>query len=385
MKHFGFAIAILAMPAAAQVQIARFDFQNQLSSVQPAFAFVSDVWLSKAHQFSGPGADRSLSLPTSWNSGGNLSFSVFPGYGQTIDFSHLQWFVQPNAAGVADCVSGVVITANGLQIASLASIPQNQVIDIDLTTIPALQNQTQGVMFDFAFVGNPTGTSSHEIGFLQVTGKPCDLEIFSVTPTTLPTATTDYFQILGAGFRNAAGQSNVLQVRFGSIVLQPYSGLYGVGTYEVFSQWKVRVRPPQCLPAGTYTVEISTACDTKSIQVNLTDPATPTIAGEGTFPAGQSQCVTIHGGPPGPKVVIMFVTPYNTPSTVPGLLDLQIGGGFAEIDTRWAIGDCGTFCFPILVSKGDSWHYHQGVIWTADNLDFSTPLPTTGVLATYLY
>jgi len=385
MNYFGLAIVAFAVSASAQVQIARFDFQNQLSSAQPACAYVSDLWLSKAYQFSGPSADRSLALPLSWNSGGSFNFTVFPGYGQTIDFSHLQWYVQPNSAGVGDCVSGVVVTANGVQIASLGPIPQGQRIDLDLSSFPTLQNCTQGVSFDFAFVGNPTGTSNHEIAYLQLTGAPCDLALYSVTPASMSTASTDYFQIVGAGFVDAAGQSNILGVRFGSYNLQPFDGFYGPGTYEVFSQWKLRIRPPQCLAAGTYTIEVTTACDTKSVQVTLVDPPVPSISGEAFHPAGTSQCLSVHGGPLGPKVVILFVTQYNSPSVVPGLLDLQIGAGFIEIDTFWAIGDCGVFCFPIQPEKAASWHYHQGVIWSADNLDLSQPMPTTPVLSTWLY
>lgn len=385
MKHL-FPIVLLAASLAAQSQIARFDFQNQLGSAQPSFAFNSDVWLSGPHQFAGPANQRVLSLPLAWNAGGVLSFTMFPDYGQTIDLAHLQWFVMPNSPGVADCVSAVAVTANGIQVAQLATIPQNTVIDIDLTAVPSLQNRTQPVTFEFWFVGNPTGSSSHEIDFIQLTGTHCDLELHTVAPSSLPVATNDYFQIIGAGFRDAQGNSNVLGVTFGSTVLVPYyPGSEGTGTYEVFTQWKLRIRPPQCLPPGPYTVSVTTACDTKSIQVVLTDPITPTIVGETAHPTGMMQCVTIHAGGPGPQVVILFWSPYAIASDLPGLLHLDIGGGWSLFLTQLVVADCGTFCVPVPAGKYHEWHYHQGVIWHSSNLGLTQPLPTTSVLGTYFY
>lgn len=386
MKHFVSVLVLLVASATAQTTIARYDFQDQLGSSQPSFVFNADVWLSRPHQFAGPANQRTLALPLAWNAGGVLSFTSFPGYGQTIDYGHLQWFVMPNAVGVGDSVSAVTVTANGVQIAQLNSIPQNTLIDVDLTTVPSLQNRTLPVTFEFWFVGNPTGSSSHEIDFIQVTGSPCDLEIYSVAPPALPTATTDYFQIIGAGFRDAQGNSKIVGVTFGSTVLVPYTeGSHGIGTYEVYTQWKLRIRPPQCLPPGPYTVAITSQCDTKTVQVTLTDPIARTIVGETAHPTGVPQCVTIHAGGPGPQIVVLFWSPYLSPSVVPGLLALDIGASWSLFLTDIAVADCGVFCIPVPPVKYHDWHFHQGVIWHVSNSALTQQLPTTTVLGTYFY
>ncbi|MBL8750502.1 MAG: hypothetical protein JNK78_15165 [Planctomycetes bacterium] len=387
MRNLVFAIGLsIGVSAIGQSQIARFDFQNQLSSVQPAFAYVGDVVLSKSHQFSGPASDRALSLPLQWNSGGSLSFTVWPGYGQTVDFAHLRWFVLPNSPGVQDCVQAVSVFANGLQVAFVNPIPQNSVIDVDLTSFALLQNTVFPVTFDFVFVGSPTGTSTHEISYFEVTGSACDFSIQSVTPTSLATATTDFFQILGDGFRTPQGASRVVQVKFGSTVLVPYSpNSFVVGSYEVFSQWKVRVRPPQCIPPGQYTIEIQTDCDVKSVQVTLVDPTAPVIATASTYPAGTTQCFSVHAGGAGPQIIVLFASPLDQPSVVPGLLALDLADNFSLYGTVFAIGDCVNFCLNVPLVKIDTCHFFQAAIWHSTNLSLTSPLPTTRRVTTCWY
>lgn len=386
MNHLVFAIVALSLPAVAQVQVARFDFQNQLSSGQPAFAYVSDISLSRPAAYSGAVADRALSLPTAWNQGGMFSFTIIPNYGQYLDLAHLQWTVAPNALGVSDCVSAVTVFANGIQVASFNPIPQNQLIDVGLGAFPSLQNNPLPMTFDFVFTGDPAGTSPHDITFLQVTGTACDLVVQSVTPPSLPTVTSSYFQILGAGFQTYQGVSRVQQVRFGSTILSPYDqSHFGPGSYEVFSQWKVRVRPPQCTPPGVYTIEITTDCDVRTVQVTLVDPQVPTVAAESTHPAGQTQCYAMHGGGPGTQILFLFASPSGQPSSVPGLLELNIGGGFSALGVVYAVGECTQFCLPVPIDKILDCHYFQGAVWHVENSALSQPLPTSETIQTCWY
>lgn len=376
-------ILALSLPVAAQAQVARFDFQNQLGSAQPAFAFVTNFTLNNTHQFAGPQADRTLSLPLSWTAGGTAWFSVLPNYSQHIDYSRLQWMVRPNAPGVADVVSGVTVFANGVQVAALNPIPQNALIDVDLSGFPSLQNQTQQVTFDFVFTGNPAGTSTHDISFLQVLGSGCDFAMHTVTPASLLTASSDWFQVLGTGFQDAQGNSRITEVKFGNTVLGPYSvGTFGPGSYEVFSQYKLRIRPPQCIPPGVYNVVVTSDCDVRSVQVTMVDPTVPVMAAEPLHPAGQTQCYTLHAGGPGPQIVVLVASPVLGPSVVPGLLSLEIGDNFSLYGLVAAVGDCVTFCLPVPITKVDSCHFYQGIVWHSSNPSLTSPLQTSGVIAT---
>ena len=382
MQYFVIACVALAAQLAAQTQVARFDFENQLGSPQPPFAYVSNVGLTKPHQFGGSTPDKSLALPLVWSTGGTLSFTLWPLYGYRIDYSHLQWQVA-NPPGVPDDVSAVTVFANGLQIASLGPIPHNTLIDIDLSTVAELQDCKDTVIFQFVFTGNPAGQVPHEISFISVAGEPCDLQLNSVTPASLPTVTSDYFQIIGQGFLDALGNSRVTQVKFGNAALAPYVvGGFGPGSYEVFSQWKIRVRPPQCVTPGNYLIEVTTDCGAMSVPVTLVGPVAATLAAEASHPAGQVQCYSMHGGGPGPQVLILGVSSLKQPSAIPGLLNLDIGANFTVFATSVQIGDCVQFCLNVPVGKINLCYFFQGIVWHVNNFDLTSQMPTTNVLQT---
>lgn len=378
----------LSSGSAVGQQVARFDFEtDQLHSPQPAFAAVSDLTLSNTHMFGGQPSDHWLCLTTDWNStGGTVSFVVAPAWPYNVSYTHLRWQSATFDASLSDSVRAVTVTANGTPIGTVDPIPHSTQFDLDLTGVPSLQEQTGPVTFQFTFTGNPTGASAHEISHIELLGTPCDFSLVSVTPTTLPNVTGQYFTISGTGWADGTNTSLLTSLTFGGVPLSPYvPGSLGVGGYTLINGCTIDVYPPLCLPAGTYTIHVATACDSDSIDVVLTDPATPTLACEANHPVGQQQCFYFHAGGPGPQILFLVASNSDLPSSWPGHLELDIGNAFTQIILFATVSDCWQFCItPPPDRVGHCWHF-QGFVWHSSNMDWMQPFPVSNACSTCWY
>lgn len=365
----------LAAPALAQIQLARFTFDDDtLASAPASLAAVSELTLSRAHAFGGAPADRWLALTTDWNAnGGTMAFTVTP-TGGAIRYAHLRWQTRVGTPGLGDSVAAVTVTANGVAIGTVAPLQAPCDYELDLRAVAALRGQPGPVTFAFAFDGNPNGQSGHEIGELSLTGTPCDFAVFGVKPAALPTVTADAFLVHGPGM------DTVLGVSFDGVELPPRTaGAFGSGSWEVANPCALFVRPPLCLPGGDHTVTVFSSCGTTNVDVTLVEPQEPTLVCDDEHPAGMPQCFVFHAGGPGPQVPIVVASPVRVPSVAPGLVELAIGDMFSNLFVAFFVGDCIEWCLPIPADRtGDTWHF-QGVVWHSGNLDLSQPLPTTDV------
>lgn len=220
--------------------------------------------------------------------------------------------------------------------------------------------------------------SDAQINFVPYS--PCVLDVAGVAPTSLLTVTAECFEVSGAGFQE------VTSVSFGGTVLGPHvPGVFGPGSYEIVTGELLRVCPPQCLPGGVYTITVTTACGSDSIDVTLVEPTQPTLACEPQHPAGVTECFYFHGGGPGPQFLFIAVSPVPEPSVIPGLLALGIGAQFTNYYLEVFVGECIQWCVPIPSTSATRCYYLQGFVWHSSNASLSQPLPTSDVCMTCFY
>lgn len=382
MNRYSFASILLASAAIAQTPIACYDFDNNsVSSVQPAFASVSDLTISNDFVFGGTSSDAWLCLSTQWNnSGGTIRFLVTPNAGESIDFSSFEWSAVTNNPAVSDSVAAMTLFANGALVATVDPLSHNTVHSIDLSTYDALQGATTAVIFVMDFTGNPTGQSSYEVADLKVGGDRCVLNIGGVTPGSLPVVTPDCFTLTGDCF------DQVTDVKWDGTSLPVCTPAnWGQGCYEIVDAHTLKVCPPLCLAVNTYPIELLRGNETSTQNVDLFLSVNGVTACPATHPAGTDLCLAVSTGQlPQPNAVFVILSPTDLPSIIPGIIEMDLGNMLQDyICGPGHTGECVEECYAIPASlAGTTWHF-QSIVWNP----FQTvlPFPVTNLCSTTSY
>lgn len=379
MKNLIFACALFAPALAAQNNVACFEFDGAtLSSTTSSIATTSDLSVSNDFMFGGAG-DSWLCLTTQWNNtGGQLSFTVTPNAGESLNYGTFSWSAVTGNAAASDSIAAVTVLANGEIVGVVDPVTHNTVHTFDLSTFAALQGASGAITFVMDCTGNPTGQSAYEMDFIKLTAEPCVLAIGNVAPTVLPIVTRDCFMLTGDCF------DQVTQVEWAGDplpVCEPAN--WGKGCYEIINANTIRICPPLCEDAGSYTVKLTRGNgETSSTNVELVVPVEATIACPETHPAGTDLCLFVSSGQlPQPNAIFVILSPSNTPSIVPGVIEMGLGNMLQIYQCGPAhISECVEECYyipPTLV--GQTW-YFQSIIWNP----FQTilPLPVTNLCST---
>ncbi len=379
MNRTLFATALFASAALSQGPLACFEFENNsVSSPQPTTATVSDLSISNSFMFGGSVGNAWLCLTTQWNTtGGSISFTVTPNAGESINYTSLEWSAVTNNPSLSDSVISMTLYADGAQVGAVNLLAHNTVHTLDVTGIPALIGASGPVTFVMDFLGNPTGASAYEMGYIKLFGDSCVLAIGNVTPFDLPIVTNDCFTLTGDCF------DHVTAVNWqGAPLPQCTAANWGDGCYSIVDAHTIRICPPLCLPVGNYTIELVRGNEAVTQDVGLFLPVGATLACPATHPAGTDLCLAVSTGQlPQPNAVFVILSPSSHPSIIPGFLEMQLGNMLSEyVCGPVHISECVEECYAIPASLvGQTW-YFQSIVWNP----FQTvlPLPVTNRCST---
>ncbi|MBI5851242.1 MAG: hypothetical protein HZB39_09455 [Planctomycetes bacterium] len=174
------------------------------------------------------------------------------------------------------------------------------------------------------------------------------------------------------------------EVRFGSRVLAE-GGTLGDGGWAVSEDGReLEVCPPQCLRAGCYVISLKRrGCVVARFGVNLFEPRRPAIACDEELSVGETQCIYVHdGGQARPNRMFILISPDNTPSVIPGLVELGLGNNFTNYYCGVALdGPCAVECIGIVPPDfvGFRLYFQMVVLNTSGQF---LPLPVTEVCST---
>ena len=219
------------------------------------------------------------------------------------------------------------------------------------------------------------GSDSLGTATLRISQSPFD--VGSLVVDRLEVVTLGCFQIEGCDLGKIDG------VRFGSETLSR-DGSLGDGSWRVVNGGKLlEVCPPQCLPAGHYTIKLfRNSWRVATRYVRLVEPTEPKLVCEGELAVGDELCLYIHdGGAARPNMLFGLLSSFDIPSVIPGLLELGIGANFTSYLCNFgAPGPCIEYCIGNVPSElAGITLYFQGVVLPIDG---STPWPSTNVCRT---
>lgn len=290
----------------------------------------------------------------------------------------------PLRVASSDAQSGVAelrLSADGTTWSGWQVYPSGSV-NVDLSAFggTALEGTKQVFVEVRDVAGNVSAAGVDDIEYLRVPtlGAPQIGSAETVGPSPLVLTGTD---LVG-----------VQRVAFGGLVIDSQSVEDFVdGWFEVTGDTRIEVHPPQGLAAGSYPLRVENRTGRSNPQpVQLVHPTRPVLLSAPAFPAdGSLQAwVTHHGGAAGTIASYLVLSPLNTPSRLPGIVDLGLGGGFSLLFVvePAALHDplTGAAVFaplPIPASlAGTSW-FAQALQVDLGNLA-ATPIPVTNVVRT---
>ena len=200
----------------------------------------------------------------------------------------------------------------------------------------------------------------------------------SVDICALPVVTDECFTVSGRCL------DLIDEVRFGSRLLAE-GGTLGEGGWGVSEDGnELEVCPPQCLPAGCYTIYLKRrGCVVARFRVNLFEPTEPTLACDDELSVGETQCIYVHdGGQARPNRLFILISPDNTPSVIPGLVELGLGNNFTNYFCGVSLeGPCAVECIGVVPENfvGFRLYFQMVVLNTSGQF---LPLPVTDVCST---
>ncbi|MBK8980094.1 MAG: hypothetical protein IPM29_29695 [Planctomycetes bacterium] len=174
------------------------------------------------------------------------------------------------------------------------------------------------------------------------------------------------------------------EVRFDCRTLEE-DGTIGDGYWSVDERGEVlEVCPPQCLRPGCHEVSLYyRGCRVARFTMRLFEPTVPTIACDAELSVGETQCIYVHdGGVPQPNNMYILVSPDNTPSVYPGIVELGLGNNFTNYYCGVGLtGPCAFECIGAVPAElvGHRLYFQMAVLNAAVPI---LPLPTTGVCTT---
>jgi hypothetical protein len=162
-------------------------------------------------------------------------------------------------------------------------------------------------------------------------------------------------------------------------------GTIGEGSWSVNRDGtRLSVCPPQCLPAGCYTVSLYwRGCRVARFRANLFEPTVPSIACDAELSVGERQCIYVHdGGQARPNRMFILISPDNTPSVLPGIVELGLGNNFTNYLCGISLeGPCAEECIGIVPEALVGQRlYFQMVVFNPTGQFL--PLPVTEVCST---
>lgn len=214
-------------------------------------------------------------------------------------------------------------------------------------------------------------------------GSRCHSRCYRANPRSvdicrLPTVTDRCFTITGTCLQL------IDRVYFGCDRLDE-DGTIGAGSWSVSEDGRsLEVCPPQCRDAGCYTVSLYQGCRRVArFRVSLYEPTEPAIACDDELRVGQRQCIYVHdGGQARPNRMFVLISPDNTPSVIPGLVELGLGNNFTNYICGISLeGPCAVECIGIVPEAlVGATLYFQMVVFNPSGQFL--PLPVTEVCST---
>ncbi|MCB9877152.1 MAG: hypothetical protein H6835_06065 [Planctomycetes bacterium] len=127
----------------------------------------------------------------------------------------------------------------------------------------------------------------------------------------------------------------VAQVALGPYILGDDQRRWFDGYFQVVDHETIEVSVPQALPASFYPMTmLNPTRSSNQIGVTLVEPATRTLATETERFVGEVQNLVVHQGDvQGFAFNLLLVSFSDQPSFAPGIVDLQIGAQFSDVQT----------------------------------------------------
>ncbi len=122
-----------------------------------------------------------------------------------------------------------------------------------------------------------------------------------------------------------------------------------------------------------------------SLSVELFAPTKPTLVCQRKHKAGRQQCIFLHNGGANPSLQFTIISPFNTPSVMPGIISLSVGANFTNYMCGPGLkGECVKDDIGVIpLSMVGQTVYFQSIVLDPNNLVF--PLMTSNVCDTTYY
>lgn len=225
--------------------------------------------------------------------------------------------------------------------------------------------------------GNLSAVRTASIQYLRVPS------ISGLSSNPFPTVTTDVVVVSGLDFREASavmlGTRTITSHRLEDLV---------DGLFLVANDGTIYFHPPQGLSPGAYALRVLNAAGTSApMTLNLVAPTSPALS-TSSFPrAGGPQTFVIHrGNLPATTIAYLALSPSNTPSAIPGLIQLGIGNAFASLSilepafpTAAGTGLARIGPVTIPASFGGTVLWYQAILIDLAN-PAATPIPVTNAV-----
>jgi CubicO group peptidase (beta-lactamase class C family) len=158
-------------------------------------------------------------------------------------------------------------------------------------------------------------------------------KITSTTNGTLPNVTQNAFSFFGTRFDEV--QSVAVA---GATITSQDASTWADGWFRIVSANVLEVHPPQGLAPGAFSLTLSSAiCTTSPVPVTITLPPTAVLAAAAA-PVGAFEALASLGNHSLGTYAFLGVAPDNVPTSVPGIVDLDIGAfGTTLAVWPWAI------------------------------------------------
>jgi len=158
-------------------------------------------------------------------------------------------------------------------------------------------------------------------------------KILSTTNGTLPNVTQSPFSFFGTRFDEVQSVSVA-----GATITSQDASTWADGWFRVVTANVLEVHPPQGLAPGSYALSLSSpTCTSATVPVTITLPPTAVLAAADA-PVGAFEALASLGNHSLATYAFLGVAPDNVPTSVPGIVDLDIGAfGTTLAVWPWAI------------------------------------------------
>jgi len=124
----------------------------------------------------------------------------------------------------------------------------------------------------------------------------------------------------------------VEQAAIGPLILGPDDRNWFGGRFHIVDHETIELSIPQGLLADTYPVAfLNSTRVSNQVSLDVVEPTQPIIRTENDRLGGEPQHYVVHRGNLGPAISWILASLSETPSSAPGIVDLQIGAGFTDL------------------------------------------------------